>query len=635
MDIRVWAPRAGRLDVVVEATAPGTAPGTGAPCRAGAAFDPLDPSLRVQALESEPDGWFGGLVPDLGVGDRYWLAPDGEALFPDPASRWQPEGPHGPSAVVDPSAFRWRSIGWRGPVGRRHVIYELHPGTFTPEGTWYAATSHLRHLADLGITLIELMPVVEFAGEFGWGYDGVDLFAPRGRYGEPDAFRRFVDAAHGHGIGVVLDVVYNHFGPVGNYLPRFSDAYLSREHTTDWGAGINFDGPDSGPVREYFLANVRHWIEEYRLDGLRLDATQDIHDRSEEHIITAIGRVARAAARERSVWIVAENEPQRAALVRPPEQGGFGLDALWNDDFQRAAVVALTGRREAYYTDYLGGAAELLAASRWGFLYQGQRFSWQDQRRGTAALDLPPEAFVAFIENHDQVANSDRGLRLHQLADAGAYRAVTALLLLGPANPMLFQGQEFASTKPFLYFADHEPELAADVRRGRAEFLMQFPSYATERVQRRLPDPCARETYERCVLDWRERDLNAEALALHRDLLALRRTDPVLSGAERAAAHSGVARPDGAVLAPDAFLLRWFAGGEDRLLIVNLGRELSLVPCPEPLLAPPDARRWAVRWSSEDPSYGGRGVAPPVTADVGWQVPAHSATLLVPEENGR
>lgn len=513
---RVWAPYCKQVEVVLEY----------GPAEKGQA-------MRVP-LEAEANGYFSGLVLPAKNGSLYrFRLGDDPALYPDPASRFQPQGPHGPSQVIDPAAFAWTDAGWPGCGREGLVLYEMHIGTYTRDGTWTAAMRELPELANLGITLLEIMPVADFAGRYGWGYDGVDLFAPTRLYGTPDDFRRFVDSAHRLGMGVILDVVYNHVGPDGNYLRRFSPDYFSNRDPTEWGDAINFDGPDNGPVREFFLANAGYWIEEFHLDGLRLDATQNVYDTSDEHILSAITRTVRAAAKTCATFIVAENEPQQTRLVRPREQGGFGVDALWNDDFHHSATVALTGRNEGYYTDYLGRPQELISAMKWGYLYQGQRYQWQKQRRGTPALDLPPARFISFIQNHDQVANSGRGQRVHQLTSPGRYRAMTALLLLGPATPMLFQGQEFAASTPFLYFADHEGALAGSVQKGRAQFLAQFPSLATPETQARLPDPCDVETFRRSQLDLTERQRHVEAYALHRDLLRLRRIDPVF-GAPRA-----------------------------------------------------------------------------------------------------
>ncbi len=422
-----------------------------------------------------------------------------------------------------------------------------------PRATFEAAARELPELAAFGVTCIELMPVADFPGRFGWGYDGVDLFAPTRLYGRPDDFRRFVDRAHAHGIAVILDVVYNHFGPDGNYLGCFSQSYFTDRYENEWGDPINFDGPDSGPVREFFLANAGYWIDEYHLDGLRLDATQQMFDASDDNIMAAIVRRVREAAGGRATFVVGENEPQHARLVRPPERGGYGLDALWNDDLHHSAMVALTGRGEAYYSDYRGTPGEFVAAAKYGFLYQGQHYVWQKKRRGTPSLDLPAETRVVYLQNHDQVANSAAGLRAHALTSPGRWRAMTAYLLLMPGIPMLFQGQEFAASTPFLYFADHRPDLVESVRQGRAEFLAQFPSIADPEMQRRLAHPAAEDTFRRCILDLAERERHAPAYHLHRDLLALRRDDPVL--------RRRPARVDGAVIGEQAWVLRFFDRG--------------------------------------------------------------------------
>lgn len=578
------------------------------------------------ALERDEHGYFAGLVPGLSAGSRYKFRLDGDRSFPDPASRFQPEGPHGPSQVVDPSTFRWADAGWRGVASARQVVYELHIGTFTPEGTYRAAAKRLEGLAQVGVTVVEVMPLAEFAGTFGWGYDGVDWFAPFHHYGSCDDFRAFVNRAHELSLGVILDVVYNHFGPDGNYVQEFSDSYFSQAKQTDWGGAINYDGTGAEGVREFVLSNVRHWISEYHLDGLRLDATQAIYDASPTHILQDIGSAAREAGGDRSAIIMTESEPQDPRIVRPIGEHGYGLDHFWCDDFHHVALVAATGKREAYYTDYLGTPQEFISAVKYGPLYQGQFYSWQKQRRGWPATDVPAWRVVFALENHDQVANARDGRRLHQLTSPGRYRALTALLLLAPQTPLLFQGEEFGSTAPFLYFADHEPALRALVLKGRERFLAQFLSLA-EDTPHALADPGDPATFARSRLDWSEREQNRTHVALHQDLIALRRSDAVLSGGSRAI--------DGAVIGPQAFVLRFFApDGNDRLLIVNLGPDLLSEIHPEPLLAPPDRDRgWTRIWHSEDLRYGGRGAPIPET-DVGtWRLPAESATLLVPSDD--
>jgi maltooligosyltrehalose trehalohydrolase len=598
--VRVWAPAAQRVEVV------------------------FSNGARAESLRAEGQGYFSELVP-AHPGDRYRFRLNGSAdLYPDPASRFQPEGPHQASEIVDPRTYRWQDAAWRGIELRGQVIYEMHIGTFTKAGTWAAAQAELEELARIGITTIEVMPVAEFDGRFGWGYDGVDMFAPSHLYGRPDDFRRFVDAAHAAGLGVILDVVYNHFGPVGNFLREFSPAYFTNRYVNEWGEAINFDGPDAGPVREFFIANAAYWIDEFHLDGLRLDATQQIFDASAEHIVTAIARAVRTHAAPRRVVLIAENEAQDTINVRPVTDGGRGLDAAWNDDFHHSAMVALTGRGEAYYSDTLGEPQEFISAAKYGYLFQGQYYHWQRQPRGTPALDLSPAAFVNCLQNHDQVANSARGLRGHQLTSPGKWRAMTALLLLGPATPMLFQGQEFSASTPFLYFVDFDADLNDAVRQGRREFLTQFPSVRDYVSSGALDDPAAAATFERCRLNFAERETHRSAYALHQDLLALRRETPAFRAQRRG-------QVDGAVLSAHAFVLRFFdeTPAGDRLLIVNLGPELNRPSFAEPLLAPPAGHDWCVGWSSDNPAYGGIGTRDP-WPDGRWSVAPETAIVCPP-----
>jgi maltooligosyltrehalose trehalohydrolase len=573
------------------------------------------------SLGATDAGYFETFVEGAAPGARYGFRLDGgDRIFPDPASRWQPDGIHELSAVVDPSSYRWADEGWPGVNASDAVIYEMHVGTFTPEGTWRSAEQHLPHLREVGITILEVMPVAEFPGRFGWGYDGVDLWAPSRLYGTPDDFRHFVDAAHQQEIGVILDVVYNHLGPEGNYLKEFSPDFFTDRYATDWGEALNFDGERAAPVREFFVSNAAFWIDEYHLDGLRMDATQSIFDTSDEHLLAAISRRAREVAGDRSLFIVAENEPQNISTVIPVEQGGFGLDAMWNDDFHHSARVALTGKIDGYFHDYRGMPQEFVSMAKHGFLYQGQWYSWQKNNRGTPSLGWPPATFVWYLQNHDQIANSGFGHRLAQITDPSSLRAMTALLLLGPAIPMLFQGQEFASSSPFLYFADHDSELAALVEKGRKDFLRQFAALATEEVRDLLPPPHEPEVFRRCVIDWSDRERHGAVLEMHRDLLRLRRE--VAPFADRAL--------DGAVLAERTFVLRSLpSAGEGHLLIVNLGEDLRLEPVAEPLLAPPAGMIWHLLWSSESPRYDGGGT-PPVWLGGAWAIPARSALLFAP-----
>ena len=598
---RVWAPRRKRAHVVLES-------GPGAPAEIELRFE---------------DGYFYGTVAEAAAGTHYRFRLDTECVFADPASRFQPHGPDGPSELIDARMFQWTDGDWSGVGAQGQVIYELHIGTFTDEGTWEAARQELPELAKAGISLVEIMPIADFPGRFGWGYDGVHLFAPTWLYGRPDDMRRFVDDAHRAGIGVILDVVYNHLGPEGNHLQEFSPDYFSNDYQNEWGEAINFDGPNSGPVRDFFIANAAYWIRDFHLDGLRLDATQQIFDKSAEHIVAALVKSAHQAAGARKILIVAENEPQDTRVVRPLSAGGYGVDALWNDDFHHSAMVAMTGRNEAYYTDYLGRPQEFISAIKYGYLFQGQRYKWQKQRRGTPSRGLTPLQFVNYIQNHDQIANSTGGARAHMLTSPGRYRAMTALLLLAPSMPMLFQGEEFASSKPFYYFADHQPELAKIVQKGRSEFLSQFRSLRNPEAYQALPDPGNPTTFQRCKLDFAERDRHANYYNLHKDLIRLRREDAVFS-------MQGRGRLDGAVLAEEAFVLRFFGEDhDDRLLILNLGRDLLLDPAPEPLLAPPAGWQWKLLWSSENIRYGGSGSYEPDTEE-NWRIPGHAAIVVTP-----
>jgi maltooligosyltrehalose trehalohydrolase len=559
---RVWAPAHDSVSVVVDG--------------------------RDYPLEGEERGYFSGLVRGAGAGTLYKLRV-GDDAYPDPASRFQPEGVHGPSEVIDPG-FAWRE--WPGVALKDAVIYEMHIGTFTAEGTYAAAIGQLDALASLGITVLELMPLNDFAGRFGWGYDGVDLWAPTRLYGRPEELRRFIDEAHARGLAVILDVVYNHLGPDGCYLTKFTPHYFTDRYQNDWGAAINFDGEEAHGVRELFAENAAYWIDEFHFDGLRVDATQSIFDESDTSIFGVLRKRAPGL-------LIAENEPQDARLIRE-----FGFDTMWNDDWHHAAIVAATGRGEAYYTDYRGRAQEFVSMAKLGFLYQGQRYKWQKDRRGTPSYDLPRERFVCYLQNHDQIANSATGARIHELTSPGRLRALTALLLLQPQIPMLFQGQEFGARSPFLFFADHKPELAQKVREGRREFLAQFPSY----VGAELDAPDDEATFLKSKLDHMRRD--ESIVALHRELLALRRRQPF------------DARMEGATLSDDCLALRWL-GDDQRLLIVNLGRDLHLDPAPEPLLAPPPGfARWETVWCSE--------ATPEPEIDGTWNIAGEAAVLLEP-----
>jgi maltooligosyltrehalose trehalohydrolase len=594
---RVWAPKRARVDVVLE--------------ESGRSF----PLMKDEA------GYFSGLVPIATAGMLYRYRLDNGDAYPDPCSRYQPRGPHGPSLIVDPSTYAWRYPDWQGVRMQGQVIYELHVGTFTPEGTLDATIAQLDELKDCGVTVIELMPLAEFPGRWNWGYDGVDLFAPAHVYGDPDALKRFVDAAHERGLGVILDVVYNHFGPDGNYLPAFSDLYLTDRHPNEWGQAINFDGQGSGPVREFFIQNACYWITEFKLDGLRLDAVHAIYDDSPVHVLAELSRQARVAAGARSIVLIAECESQLITTIQSIEHGGWGLDGVWSDDFHHISRVALTGRGQAYYSDYRGTAQELLSVIKRGFVYQGQRYQWQKKPRGTVVKNEPASGFVFYLQNHDQVANHLHGDRIHALASHARYRAIAALLLLAPETPMLFMGQEFGASNPFLFFADHHSDLAAKVYEGRKKFLAEFPEYATPEAQAAVPDPADEATFQRSCLDLSERRRNGPIYRLHKDLLRLRRDDAILTRQDRRSL-------DGATLSPQALVLRYMGpADDDRLLVVNLGPDLNFMPAPEPLLAPVRDGSWTLQWSSEHPLYGGPGIVNPLS-EQGWRIPSATATVF-------
>ncbi|MBF0298539.1 MAG: malto-oligosyltrehalose trehalohydrolase [Oligoflexia bacterium] len=614
---RVWAPKRKKVEVIIS--------------RNGS--EDLITSLSEELAEAEMNGYFSGIVEGARPGDLYQYRLDGHKSFPDPASRFQPQGVHGPSQIVDPTAYIWNDHSWKGITELQgQVIYEMHIGTFTKEGNWSAAATHLLYLFELGVTVIEVMPVAEFPGKFGWGYDGVYMYAPTHLYGSPDDFRRFIDEAHRLGMGVILDVVYNHLGPDGNYFRNYSDYYFSNNYKNEWGDAINFDGDHSQSVRDYFSYNAAYWVDEFHLDGLRLDATQQIFDSSSEHILTLINKRAKRAAKtyERDIILLAENERQEAKLVRTLEKGGYGLDGIWNDDFHHSARVVLTGKNEAYYTDYLGNSQELLSAVKWGFLFQGQRYKWQKARRGHYALDLQPQQFITFLENHDQVANSLYGRRLLFLTSPSRYRALTALLLLSPGTPMIFQGQEFGSSSPFLFFADHHKELSLLVAKGRGEFMRQFSSITVPEVFNKLVSPHDPKTFECCKLDHSERQKNTFILQLHKDLLRLRREEPAFNAKKRRGY-------DGAILSDQALVLRFFIEDDithlpmDLLLIVNWGRDTHLDPAPEPLLAPPEGMHWSLLWTSEDIKYDGAGTPALDTAD-NWLIAGETAVVLIPTQ---
>jgi maltooligosyltrehalose trehalohydrolase len=441
-------------------------------------------------------------------------------------------------------------------------------------------------------------------------------------YGEPPDLQHFVDAAHQAGLGVIIDVVYNHLGPSGNFLGRFDRRWQSTRHENDWGAALNFDGEGSAGLRMLVLENVRYWIREFHLDGFRIDAAQQLFDDSPEHILAAITRTAREAAGGRPVIVIAEHEPQDARLMRPISAGGFGLDAIFNEDFHHSCRVALTGVREAYFSDYRGSSREWLAAAQWGFLFQGQYYPWQRQRRGASARDCDPAQFVCFLENHDQVANSAAGHRLIDLSSPAWWRALSTLLLLGPWTPLLFQGQESGSATPFRYFADHSPDLQSAVIEGRRAFLAQFTRFAAGDVPSTSSTTVGDEIFDTCRMTGTGAR-SAHCERLYTDLLTMRRSDPTLG--QHAVRLSGATHGD------RTLLLRFDGTTEalDRLLVVNLDPDLDIGALAEPLVAPPAGHEWYAACCSEEARYGGSGVAAS-TPPARLMATGHAATIFMP-----
>ena len=497
---RVWAPKANRVEVVADG----------------------DPAAVVPLLGDEA-GYFAGSSAHVGVGGRYKYRLDGGDSWPDPASRSQPEGVHGPSEVVDPSRFAWTDADWRGPDRDRMVVYELHVGTFTREGTYAGVVEHLAELKDLGVTVVELLPLNACDGWWGWGYDGAALFAPWHAYGRPDDLRALIDRAHALGLGVILDVVYNHFGPAGNYTGQFSDGYHRQDVRTAWGPAINLGGPGSEHVRAFFLANARHWVEEYHFDGFRVDATHAFVDDGPEPFLAEFAREVRACT-DRPLILIAEDHRNLNTIITPVEAGGWDFDGVWADDFHHVIRRYLTGDRDGVFQDFAGTVAELATTIDRGWLKTGEWSEYRRKHRGTDPAGIPPERFIFCLQNHDRVGNRGRGDRLHHAVDAATNRAATAALLLAPETPMLFQGQEWAASTPFFYFTDHAPELGQAIRDGRAREFRLYDDFNTPEKLAAIPDPQDQSTFRRSVLDWAERDRepHASALRWHKALLQLR-----------------------------------------------------------------------------------------------------------------
>ena len=499
---RLWAPRAHTVELRL-----------------------LHPRALTAAMQRRPGGYWEALLDGAPPGARYLFRLDGGPETPDPASRSQPGGVHAPSEVVD-QAFPWRDGAWWGLPIEQSVFYELHIGTFTPEGTFDAAIAHLDDLRGLGVTYVELMPVAQFPGNRNWGYDGVYPFAVQNSYGGPAGLKRLVNECHQRGLGVFLDVVYNHLGPEGNYLARFGP-YFTADYRTPWGDAINFDGPDSDGVRRFFIENALYWIREFHIDGLRLDAVHGIFDRSAYPFLEELGDAVReeAARLNRRLYLVPESDLNDPRLIRSKDLGGFGLDAQWADGFHHALRVLLTGERDGYYQDF-GELGQLAKAFEAGYVFTGEYSRFRRRRHGAPTRDIPPHRFVVFSQNHDQVGNRMFGERLGRLVSFEDLKLAAAAVILSPHLPLLFMGEEYGETAPFLYFVSHsDPGLVEAVRRGRKE---EFAAFAW---QGEAPDPQAEETFLRSKLDHALRG-EEEHRALHayyRELLRLRRETPALA----------------------------------------------------------------------------------------------------------
>jgi maltooligosyltrehalose trehalohydrolase len=544
---RLWAPAAHKVDVVIGATA------------------------RSHPMEARDHGWYETAVRDAGPGTRYAFRIDNDLTVPDPASRANPDGVHASSALVDPLTYAWQDDGWRGRPWDEAVVYELHVGAFTSEGTFAAAAERFPHLVDLGVTAVELMPVAAFPGRRNWGYDGVLLFAPATPYGTPDDLKRLVDTAHAHGLMVLLDVVDNHFGPEGNYLHAYAPQFFNPRHRTAWGAAINFDGENSRTVRDFFVHNALYWLEEFHFDGLRLDAVHAIADDSRPDIVGEIAQSMRERFDgDRELHLVLENDRNEAHYLRRDAAGRPILaTAQWNDDLHHALHVIATGESDGYYADYAKRPFECLGrALAEGFVFQGDASSYRGgARRGEPSADLPPTAFVSFAQNHDQIGNRALGERLGAVADARALRALVACVLLSPAPPMLFMGEEFAASTPFLFFCDFGPELADAVTRGRRAEFARLERFVDPAMRDIIPDPNSEGTFVASKLDWRESAMPSglACRSFYRHCLAQRRRHVV--GLARDMTSGGVFGVDERRL----LQVTWTTRDERRLhLVANL-----------------------------------------------------------------
>jgi maltooligosyltrehalose trehalohydrolase len=566
---RLWAPRATAVSLQLEVADTG-----------------------ALSMDREPRGWFSLTTDRAGPGTRYRYVVD-DRVFPDPASRYQPDGVHGPSQVVDARAHDWSDLGWRGRRWEEIVLYELHVGAFSATGDFAGATLHLDHIVELGATAVELMPVAAFPGERDWGYNGAFLYAPAARYGRPEALKRLVEACHERGLAIFLDVVYNHFGPEGNYLSAIAPDFFTDRHRTPWGAAIDFSGPNRAPIREFFINNAIYWLEEFQFDGLRFDAVHAIFDDSEPDIINEMAQVIRRHISDREIHLVLENDRNQAHYLGRKDSRVLRYDAQWNDDFHHALHVIVTDDTAGYYADFAARPVEFLGrALAEGLAYQGEPSPFRGGApRGEPSAELPPTAFVGFLQNHDQVGNQPFGTRVAARVEDALLHAGIAIVLLSPQIPLLFMGEEWASVRPFMFFCDFEPGLRDAVREGRRREFAHFPAFQDANARERIPDPTALATFETSRLDWAEirEESHSKWLARYRQLLSIRAREivPRLAGIPPFAGSYQV-------LGAKAVGVEWRMGDRSRLYLLANFTEIA-VPIPVSLVEEP------VIYSSAEP----------------------------------
>jgi maltooligosyltrehalose trehalohydrolase len=558
-------------------------------------FDGGGNIVRTVPLESEGNGYYSGFDEAGAAGDLYKYRFEGSDTWPDPASSYQPQGVHGPAMVMDPARYRWRQTERLRRPFSELVIYELHLGTFTEEGTFQAAIGRLPHLVALGVTAIELMPIADFPGDRNWGYDGVMLYAPARAYGTPDDLRALVDAAHGHGIAVILDVVYNHLGPDGNYLAVYDDVYYAQpRRETAWGAALDYEAP---AVRTFFIENALYWMRDFKIDGFRFDATHAILDNSARHLLAEIADAVQAEGG----FVVAEDERNEAAIIRDRASGGWGFDGVWADDFHHVVRTLLTGEKESYYGNFEGTGSELAQTIRHGWLYRGQPQIISGQERGTDPSATAPEQFVYCISNHDQVGNRAFGERLSQAISPAAYRAASALLCLVPQTPLLFMGQEWGASTPFQFFTDHKGELGQAITKGRRREFKDFAAFRDPALLEKIPDPQSEQTFLNSKLDWNELDTDqgSAILLLYSECLRLRRTLAAFRDRQRDS-YAVLDEGDGIVA-----ILFGREGVFTTAVVSNLAGTAPLPNMDAERLRPGEGRDWKRLLSSNESRFGG------------------------------